>query len=69
MSKQAWGIVPKVREVDALLREDAKLAVRVFLYDAFAALWTARRILTKKSRAIPSTSASDANGLPMRIAV
>jgi predicted RNase H-like nuclease len=35
----------------------------------FAALWTARRILTKKSRAIPSTSASDANGLPMRIAV
>jgi predicted RNase H-like nuclease len=30
MSKQAWGIVPKVREVDALLRGDAKLAARVF---------------------------------------
>jgi predicted RNase H-like nuclease len=30
MSKQAWGIVPKVREVDALLREDARLTARVF---------------------------------------
>ena len=126
MSKQAWGIVPKVQEVDALLREDAKLAARVFevhpevsfaawagepmrhskkksagkldrrklimaewpdaitscramlegeryavddLYDAFAALWTARRISAKKSRDIPSVPARDANGLPMRIAV
>jgi predicted RNase H-like nuclease len=126
MSQQAWGIVPKVREVDALLREDAKLTARVFevhpevgfaswagepmrhskkksagklerrrlimaawpdaitscramlageryalddLYDAFAALWTARRISATKSRAIPSISACDANGLPMRIAV
>jgi predicted RNase H-like nuclease len=126
MSKQAWGIVPKVREVDALLREDAKLTARVFevhpevsfatwagepmryskkksagkldrrklimaewpeaitscramlareryalddLYDAFAALWTARRISAMKSRAIPSISVCDANGLPMRIAV
>jgi predicted RNase H-like nuclease len=126
MSKQAWGIVPNVREVDALLRQDAELAARVFevhpevsfaawagkpmrhskkkaagrlerlklilaewpdavtrcramlagesyevddLYDAFAALWTARRISAKKSRAIPLISARDANGLPMRIAV
>ena len=126
MSKQAWGIVPKVREVDALLRKDARLAARVFevhpevsfaawagepmrhskkksagrldrqqliraewpdaittcratlaggryalddLYDAFAALWTARRILVKKSRTIPSIPAIDADGLPMRIAV
>jgi predicted RNase H-like nuclease len=30
MSKQAWGIVPKVQEVDALLRENANLAARVF---------------------------------------
>jgi predicted RNase H-like nuclease len=126
MSKQAWGIVPKVREVDALLREDAKLAARVFevhpevsfaawagepmrhskkksagkldrrklimaewpdaitscramlageryalddLYDAFAALWTARRISAKKSRAMPSIPAREANDLPMTIAV
>jgi predicted RNase H-like nuclease len=126
MSKQAWGIVPKVREVDAFLRDDAKLTARVFevhpevcfaawagepmrhskkksagklerrklimaewpdaimscramlageryalddLYDAFAALWTARRILARRSRAIPSISACDANGLPMRITV
>ena len=126
MSKQAWGIVPKVREVDSLLRKDAKLAARVFevhpevsfaawaggpmrhskkksagqltrgtlisaewpdaitscrtmltgeryalddLHDAFAALWTARRILIKKSRVIPSDPASDASGLPMRIVV
>jgi predicted RNase H-like nuclease len=30
MSEQAWGIVPKVREVDALLHKDAELAARVF---------------------------------------
>lgn len=126
MSRQAWGIVPKVGEVDALLRENANLAARVFevhpevsftawagepmrhskkrsagklerrklimaewpdaitscrvmlegekyavddLYDAFAALWTARRILTKKSRDIPPIPARDAHGLPIRIAV
>jgi predicted RNase H-like nuclease len=126
MSKQAWGIVSKVREVDTLLCKDAELAARVFevhpevsfaawagkpmphskkkaagrlerlklilaewpdavtrcramlagesyevddLYDAFAALWTARRISAKKSPAIPSISARDSNGLPMRIAV
>ena len=126
MSKQAWGIVVKVREVDAVLREDPKLTARVFeihpevsfaawagepmphskkksagkldrrklimaewpdgiascramlageryalddLHDAFAALWTARRISAMKSRALPSISACDANGLPMRIAV
>ena len=39
------------------------------LYDAFAALWTARRILTKKSRDIPPIPARDAHGLPIRIAV
>jgi hypothetical protein len=39
------------------------------LYDAFAALWTPRRISANKSRAIPLISARDANGLPMRIAV
>jgi predicted RNase H-like nuclease len=126
MSHQVWGILHKVREVDALLRNDAALAARVFevhpevsfaawagnpmrhskkkaagrlerlkliladwpdavtrcramlagesyelddLYDAFAALWTARRISAKKSRAIPLISARDSNGLPMRIAV
>jgi predicted RNase H-like nuclease len=126
MSRQAWGIVPKVKEVDALLREDAKLAARVFevhpevsfaawageamrhskkkfagkldrrklimadwpdaitrcramlegeryavddLYDAFAALWTARRISARKSRDIPSIPPRDVNGLLMRIAV
>jgi predicted RNase H-like nuclease len=30
MSKQAWGIAAKVREVNAALREDANLAERVF---------------------------------------
>jgi hypothetical protein len=39
------------------------------LYDAFAALWTARRISAKKARAIPSISPRDANGLPMKISV
>lgn len=108
MSRQAWGIVDKVREVDALLRQK-RLAAKVFevhpklsfaawaarpmqhskkrkdgraerraliesewpavvtscqavlvgerysaddLYDAFAALWTARRISAGESRAI-----------------
>jgi predicted RNase H-like nuclease len=126
MSKQAWGIVPKVREVDTLLCKDAELAARVFelhpevsfaawagkpmrhlkkkatgrldrrklilaewpdaitscqamlageryevddLYDAFAALWTARRISARKARAIPSIPPRDANGLPMKISV
>jgi predicted RNase H-like nuclease len=39
------------------------------LYDAFAALWTARRIRTGESRAIPAILALDPEGLPMRIAV
>jgi predicted RNase H-like nuclease len=126
MSRQAWGIVAKVREVDALLRQNPQLAAKVFevhpelsfaawagkpmqhskkgkegraerqalinaewpdaviecevmlrgeryapddLYDAFAALWTARRIRTGESRAIPAILALDPEGLPMRIAV
>lgn len=39
------------------------------LYDAFAALRTARRISAKQSRVMPSIPARDANGLPMTVAV
>jgi hypothetical protein len=58
---------------DAVTRCRAILAGESYevddLYDAFAALWTARRISAKKSHAIPLVSARDSNGLPMRIAV
>jgi predicted RNase H-like nuclease len=126
MSRQAWGIVEKVREVDQVLRRDPRLARRVVeihpevsfavwagepmahskkkaagrtarlklieaewpgavsecrerlrgeayqtddLYDAFAALWTAKRIAAGKSRAIPAAFERDPAGLPMRIEI
>ena len=37
------------------------------LYDAFAALWTAKRIVRGDATAYPDTEATDAVGLPMRI--
>jgi predicted RNase H-like nuclease len=126
MSLQAWGIVPKVREVDKVLLAKPELAHRIYeahpeatfahwagepqqhskktaagrrerfeliesvwpgavaqsrgelrgadyqvddLYDAFAVLWTARRIVAGKHRSLPSTPESDSKGLPMRIVI
>lgn len=127
MSIQAWGIVPKVREVDDFLRsarpipgwirevhpevsfwawngerpmshakksidgkeERAKLIRNTFgtrcenlratkapgqfakddLHDAFAALWSAQRAHSGKSRTLPDLPPVDEFGLPMEIVV
>jgi predicted RNase H-like nuclease len=126
MSKQAWGIVSKVREVDEELRARAPLRKRVRevhpevsfkawngaamrckkssfegraercrlvdqffgpeayaqvrsrfpkrtdvgdddILDAFAALWSAERILRRVSRSLPEHPPTDRCGLPMEI--
>jgi predicted RNase H-like nuclease len=125
LSIQAWGIVPKVREVDAFLRADSSARERVHevhpelcfyfmaggrpmgfgkkkadgraertallrthfgtavdsalaglrhsgcaaddLLDAFAALWTARRIRAGTAVSLPATPPMDAHGLRMEI--
>jgi predicted RNase H-like nuclease len=125
LSIQAWGIVPKVREVDAFLRADSSARERVHevhpevcfyfmaggrpmsfgkkkpdgraertallrkhfgtavdsalaglrqsgcaaddLLDAFAALWTARRIRAGTAVTLPATPPMDAHGLRMEI--
>lgn len=125
MSRQAWAITPKVREVDELLRArpglrsrvcevhpelsfrawkreplrhakktraghaerralmDARFGADSFpdlrerfrrrdvadddLLDAFAALWTAERVLRGEARTLPDPPPHDACGLPMRI--
>lgn len=122
---QAWGIVPKIREVDELLRADARIADRVRevhpevcfyflggerpmkvgkkeaagreeraallrehfggavdraladvrwlgcaaddLLDAFAGLWTARRIQAGTAVRIPASPERDSHRLPMEI--
>jgi predicted RNase H-like nuclease len=126
MSRQAWGIVPKVRELDDLLIANKRLRRRVFevhpeisfaewagkplefskkesagrqerlsliesvwpgaaarsrtelgrggyqlddLYDAFAVLWTAQRIVAGTHRTIGTTQERDSRGLPMQILV
>jgi predicted RNase H-like nuclease len=127
MSKQAWAIVAKVREIDALLRADASLRGRMRevhpelcfaewhgkpmshskkraagraerrqlvdrhfggeafadvrtrfrasevadddILDAFAALWTAERVLRGDSRSVPEEPPIDAAGLPMEIVI
>jgi predicted RNase H-like nuclease len=126
MSRQAWGIVGKVREVDEILLRDRRLLDRVVevhpeltflewagrpvpfgkktragraqrgalidslwpgqlercrgclrgahyavddLHDAFAALWTSRRIAAGLARQIPLELQRDPKGLPMRIVV
>jgi predicted RNase H-like nuclease len=125
ISRQAWAIAPKVREVDELLRADPSLRARVRevhpelcflawsgrpmrhskkraagraerrelvdgyfgrdafaetrrpfrrsdvadddLLDAFAALWTAERILSGDARVLPERPPLDACGLAMEI--
>ena len=125
LSKQAWAIYPKIREVDDLLRADAAIRDRVYevhpevsfaawsgapmaarkkdaagfaarhdlvrehfgphaydsvrqryprrdvanddILDAFAALWTAERILSGVAQSLPASPPLDAAGLPMRI--
>jgi len=125
LSIQAWGIVPKIREVDAFLRADSSARERVHevhpelcfyfmagkrpmgfgkkkadgraeriallrkhfgtavdsaltdlrqsgcaaddLLDAFAALWTARRIRAGTAVSLPATPPIDAHGLRMEI--
>jgi predicted RNase H-like nuclease len=127
MSRQTWGIVPKIKEVDAVLREAPDLrgathevhpevcffvmagrrplrygkktrsgkAQRLDLLtvhfgpsvasalarrpqfhcaeddliDAFAALWTAQRILAGLSETLPAVPPHDQYGLPMQIVV
>jgi predicted RNase H-like nuclease len=119
ISIQAWGIVPKIREVDAQLTpadqtrvreghpevsfammnggspiteqkgtsagQDARLRLleqhfpdirrevekhRVFrtdVIDAFALLWTARRVRDGVARALPAETPRDGRGLAMQI--
>jgi predicted RNase H-like nuclease len=123
ISKQAWGILAKIREVDTFLRLSKGPGVRIVevhpevsfarwgnapmayrkskregraerealidrfwpaqrerlwaslgsgarradLYDAFATLWTARRIARGMHTEMPDTPEYDAMGLPMRI--
>jgi predicted RNase H-like nuclease len=124
ISQQAWAIVPKIREVDALLRVDSSLQVWVReihpevsfaawqggipmryskgrrlgraerrelieatygsvgplmaalprtrvhvddLFDAFAALWTAERIVSGTAATLPDVPPKDAVGLRMKI--
>jgi predicted RNase H-like nuclease len=125
VSLQAWAITPKIREVDALLRENVRLRERVIevhpemsfqsmnggvplrhskkraagrrerlallaphvgvdleevlrarniaecerddVLDAFAAAWTAERLVTKRAAIIPIRPETDTFGLPMRI--
>jgi predicted RNase H-like nuclease len=125
ISKQAFEIYPKIREVDDALRSDADLRTRVFeihpeltfstwarapilapkrtpeghatrlvlidahfgptafaaarnqvsrrhaanddIADAFAALWTARRIISGESQTVPLYPPLDSHGLPMRM--
>src|SRR3954447_5803825 len=125
ISKQAFAIYPKIREVDDALRFDADLQSRVFevhpeltfstwaggpivapkrtpeghairralidahfgadafefarkqidrklaanddIADAFAALWTAQRIIRGECRSLPAAPPLDGHGLPMRM--
>lgn len=125
VSKQAWAIYPKIRQLDDLLRADAPVRDRVYevhpevsfaawsgapmsaakkdaagfaarqqlvrrhfgagaydavrqrysrgdvanddILDAFAALWTAERILAGVAQSLPASPPLDAAGLPMRI--
>jgi predicted RNase H-like nuclease len=125
MNAQAWAIVPKIREVDDIMRSDEAVRARVRevhpeicfffmadrrpmsmkksrvagreerasllrlhfggdidaalgerrqlgcaaddLLDAFAALWTARRITAGTAISIPETPARDTFGLPMEM--
>jgi predicted RNase H-like nuclease len=125
ISKQAWAIYRKVRQIDDALRGSSDLRARVFevhpevtfsawsgapiippkrtaaghairrvliedsfgplafesarasvarreaanddIADAFAALWTARRIVTGNARSLPDTPPFDSSGLPMRM--
>ncbi|HEX8298274.1 MAG TPA: DUF429 domain-containing protein [Rubricoccaceae bacterium] len=124
MTRQAFGILPKIAEVAAVLRADLAAARRTFevhpevtfaalagaplahakktregraerlallagvfgdaperlapplprsavapddVLDAFAALWTARRIAAGVARSLPETPPLDAHGLPMAI--
>lgn len=126
LTVQAFGILPKMAEVDAALRADRRLAERLVevhpevtfaamaggrlahakktpegraerlallapafgdapaqagagilrrhlalddVLDAFAALWTARRVASGASRALPDPPPRDAAGLPMAIRV
>jgi len=125
ISKQAFEIYPKIREVDDALRSDPELRSRVFevhpeltfstwagapiiapkrtaeglgmrralidahfgptafetarsqvdrrhaanddIADAFAALWTAQRIISGECQTLPPDPPSDSHGLPMRM--
>jgi predicted RNase H-like nuclease len=125
ISKQAFAIYPKIREVDDALRSDADLLSRVFevhpeltfrtwagapilapkrtreghairralidahfgadafdvarkqidrklaanddIADAFAALWTAQRVVRGDCRSLPEDPPFDGHGLPMRM--
>ncbi|MEA2238530.1 MAG: hypothetical protein QOC81_3254 [Thermoanaerobaculia bacterium] len=125
ISKQAWAIYPKIREVDAALCASAGLRARVVevhpeltfsawngapilqpkrkaegrairrnlieshfgplsfesarttvarrdaadddIADAFAALWTARRIMSGQATTLPTIAPIDSAGLPMRM--
>ncbi len=126
ITKQAWAIFPKIREVDDLLSEDPGVGSTLYevhpevcfrawcgspmnaskkkktgrherqnlisahfgidayghvrneylvkdvahddILDAFAALWTAERIVRNQHRYLPKQEETDSTGLPMRIA-
>lgn len=120
LSRQAFHLLPKIREVDVALRSDAALRARTFevhpevsfaeihgsplaspkrraagrverlalvrslhpdplallpagavakddLLDAFAALWSAKRMAAGVARSLPASILRDAEGLPMAI--
>jgi predicted RNase H-like nuclease len=72
ISRQTFNILPKIREVNDLLRERPELRdlireIHPELFDAAAACWSARRLATGQGRSLPEVIPFDSTGLPMAI--